>query len=290
MKNRFSTVSLYVTSKSKRVISIAKQCKEVLESKKIKILANEILFQLKSKNLSIKTDKDIVKESDLLLAIGGDGTMLNCSRKYGSEGIPILGINLGNLGFLADINPDDLTSSLLEVLEGKYSIDRRFFIEASFTGSKKKYLALNEAAIHSGAIAQMIDFDLFINNSFVFSQKADGLIISTNTGSTAYSLSGGGPIIHPELEALCILSIFPHSLSSSPLVLSSKSQIKVVLNQSSKRCKLSLDSGETVSLKKNDIINIQQSDKFLKLIHPLDHNFYEACRNKLGWGKGIIEN
>tara|TARA_B100001123_G_scaffold79381_1_gene90094 strand:+ start:1639 stop:2511 length:873 start_codon:yes stop_codon:yes gene_type:complete len=290
MKNRFLTVALYATSKSERILSIAKQCKEVLVSKKIKIFANENFLQLKSKNLLIKTDQEIIKDADLLLAIGGDGTMLNCSREYGSEGIPILGINLGNLGFLADINPDDLTSSLLEVLEGKYSADSRFFIEASITGSKKKYLALNEAVIHSGAIAQMIDFDLFIDNTFVFSQKADGLIISTNTGSTAYSLSGGGPIIHPELDALCILSIFPHSLSSSPLVLSPRSQIKVVLNQNSKRCKLSLDSGETVSLKKNDIINIQQSKKFLRLIHPMGHSFYEACRNKLGWGIGIVKN
>ena len=156
-------------------------------------------------------------------------------------------------------------------------------------GEKEGYLALNEAVIHSGAVAQMIDYELFIDKNFVFSQKADGLIVSTNTGSTAYSLSGGGPIIHPELNALCILSMFPHSLSSSPLVISSKSVIEVVLKSAGKRCKLSLDSAKTITIKKEDLITIKQSNKYLKLIHPLDHNFFSAYRNKLGWGIGIVK-
>jgi len=287
--NSFSIVSICANSSSKKVLSIAKQCKEVLRSKKIKTFFDENFKKLDPKEFKIKTDKEIIKESDLVIAIGGDGTILNCSRKYGSEGVPILGINLGNLGFLADINPDNLTSILLKVLEGNYIIDNRFFIEAFINDEKEGHLALNEAVIHSGAVAQMIDYELFIDKNFVFSQKADGLIISTNTGSTAYSLSGGGPIIHPELDALCILSMFPHSLSSSPLVISSKGVIEVLLKSSGKRCKLSLDSASTISINKEDLITIKQSNRYLKLIHPLDHSFYGAYRNKLGWGLGIVK-
>jgi len=288
-KNIFSTVAICANSRSPKVMSIAKQCKEVLESKSIKIFYDQNFNELDSKVFIIKSEKEIIKRSDLIIAIGGDGTMLDCSRKYGAEGVPVIGINLGNLGFLTDINPDDLTSSLLKVLEGKYTLDKRFFLEVSINNEKEKYLALNEAVIHSGAVAQMIDYELFIDNNYVFSQKADGLIVSTNTGSTAYSLSGGGPIIHPKLEALCILPMFPHSLSSSPLVISSKDSIQISLKGSRSKCKLSLDSRKTIPVKKEGIISIKQSKKYLELIHLKGYSFFSAYRNKLGWGVGIVK-
>ena len=146
----------------------------------------------------------------MLIAIGGDGTMLNCSRKVWLKGVSILGINLGKVGFLSDIAPNEMTSRLLEVIKGDYVEDKRFFLEASLEGKKGIY-ALNEIVIHSGAIAQLIEFDLYIDDSFVYRQKADGLIINSPTGSTAYSLSGGGPIVHPGLDAITLLPMFPHS-------------------------------------------------------------------------------
>ena len=287
--NKFNKVALFSTTSNKRILSIADQCKEILCNRGIKVIATNKLKRISSQELPIYSQIEIAKQSDLVIAIGGDGTMLSCSRKFGSEGIPILGINLGNLGFLADLNPKNLTESLLKVIEGEFKEDRRFFIEASILGEGSNRLALNEIVIHSGAIAQMIEYDLFIDEDFVWSQKADGLIVSTNTGSTAYSLSGGGPIIHPSLEAFCILPMFPHSLSSSPLIVSSESKVTVVLKKNSKKGKISLDSAEILSIKRGQEVSMKQSSKFLKLIHPTGHNFYEAYRNKLGWGLGIIK-
>ena len=288
--NKFNKVALFSTTSNKRILSIANQCKEVLRNRGIKVIATNKLKGINSKELTIYSQIEITKQSDLVIAIGGDGTMLSCSRKFGSEGVPILGINLGNLGFLADLNPKNLTETLIKVMEGEFKEDRRFFIEASIAGEESNPLALNEIVIHSGAIAQMIEYDLFINEDFVWSQKADGLIVSTNTGSTAYSLSGGGPIIHPTLEAFCVLPMFPHSLSSSPLIVSSGSKITVVLKKNSKKGKISLDSAEIFPVKKGQTVSMKQSNKFLKLIHPTGHNFYEAYRNKLGWGLGIIKD
>ena len=287
--NKFNKVALFSTTSNKRILSIANQCKEVLRNRGIKVIATNKLKGISSKELTIYSQIEITKQSDLVIAIGGDGTMLSCSRKFGSEGVPILGINLGNLGFLADLNPKNLTETLIKVMEGEFKEDRRFFIEAIIEGEECNPLALNEIVIHSGAIAQMIEYDLFIDEEFVWSQKADGLIVSTNTGSTAYSLSGGGPIIHPTLEAFCVLPMFPHSLSSSPLIVSSGSIITVVLKKNSKKGKISLDSAEIFPVKKDQTVSMKQSNKFLKLINPTGHNFYEAYRNKLGWGLGIIK-
>jgi len=289
-ENKFNKVALFSTTSNKRILSIANQCKEVLRNRGIKVIATNKLKGINSKELTIYSQIEITKQSDLVIAIGGDGTMLSCSRKFGSEGVPILGINLGNLGFLADLSPKNLTETLIKVMEGEFKEDRRFFIEAIIEGEECNPLALNEIVIHSGAIAQMIEYDLFIDEEFVWSQKADGLIVSTNTGSTAYSLSGGGPIIHPSLEAFCVLPMFPHSLSSSPLIVSSGSKITVVLKKNSKKGKISLDSAEIFPVKKGQTVSMKQSNKFLKLIHPTGHNFYEAYRNKLGWGLGIIKD
>ena len=163
MKPRFSTVALSATSQNDRVLSIASQCNEVLTNIGIKVLIDKNLSKLKSKKLSISSRKKIISKANLLIAIGGDGTMLNCSRKFGSEGIPILGINLGNLGFLADIDPKDITSSLLGVTEGKFEKDERFFLEGGIEGNKSRFLALNEIVVHSGKIAQLINFSVFFN-------------------------------------------------------------------------------------------------------------------------------
>ena len=281
MDTRFSVVSLSATSQNERVLSIARQCNEVLINKGIKVLIDESLSRLKSKQLPISSSKNIITKANLLIAIGGDGTMLNCSRKYGSRGIPILGINLGNLGFLADIDPNDITSSLLEIIEGEFTEDHRFFLEGSTQGEEPKFLALNEIVIHSGKIAQLIEFNLFIDDRFVYRQKADGLIISSPTGSTAYSLSGGGPIVHPNVDTIILVSMLPHNLSTSPLLVKAGSKIRVDLEK--KKAILSFDSHENFPLKGNSSIYISKAKSPLVLIHPLGQDFFESCRNKLGW-------
>ena len=156
-------------------------------------------------------------------------------------------------------------------------------VEGSAKGKKKEFLALNEVVIHSGEIAQLIEFDLFINQSFVYRQKADGLIISSPTGSTAYALSGGGPILHPSVDSIVLLPMQPLSLSSSPLIVSSDSEIKIILAKPSKKVHVSCDSHSNIFINHNDSVSITKSRSELNLIHPRDHDFFAACRNKLGW-------
>ena len=283
MRNKFNVITLYSTKQDRRIISIAKQCHEVLSSKGVKVLLDKNLSKISSSGFRVASEQRILKHSDLMISIGGDGTMLSCSRKYGLKGIPVLGINLGNLGFLNDIPPEELTSSLTKILDEEYSEDNRFFLEASLKG--KKTIALNEVVIHSGEIAQLIEYDLFINDSFVYRQKADGLIISSPTGSTAYSLSGGGPIVHPKVKSIMISPMLPLSLSSSSLLVESESKIRVNLVKGSKKAHISFDSQKTSLLGVNEEIHLSKSSSCLKLLHPKGQDFFEACRNKLGWSK-----
>jgi len=285
MSSKFSVVALSATSQNERVLSIAKQCNEVLISKGVKVLIDNNLSKLKTKNLSISTTKSVISKAELLIAIGGDGTMLNCSRKYGSKEIPVLGINLGNLGFLADIDPKDITTSLLKVLEGNFTEDHRFFLEGSLDGKKPNLLALNELVVHSGKIAQLIEFNLFIDDRFVYTQKADGLIVSSPTGSTAYSLSGGGPIVHPKVSTIILVSMLPHNLSTSPLLVDAESKIRIELKN--QKAIVSSDSHENISLKNNSTINISKAKSSLVLIHPQGQDFFASCRNKLGWSTSM---
>ena len=283
MRNKFNVITLYSTKQDRRIISIAKQCHEVLSSNGVKVLLDKNLSKISSSGFRVASEQRILKHSDLMISIGGDGTMLSCSRKYGLKGIPVLGINLGSLGFLNDIPPEELTSSLTKILDGEYSEDNRFFLEASLKG--KKTVALNEVVIHSGEIAQLIEYDLFINDSFVYRQKADGLIISSPTGSTAYSLSGGGPIVHPKVKSIMISPMLPLSLSSSSLLVESESKIRVNLVKGSKKAHISFDSQGRFLLEANEEIYLSKSSSCLKLLHPKGQDFFEACRNKLGWSK-----
>ena len=248
-KIKFSKIAISSTSNDKRVGLIASQIYEILHNKECKIFHDDTLNRLnKSLNSEYRNMKYILNNCELIIAIGGDGTILNCSRKYGSQGLPILGINLGKLGFLSDIAPKDLTNDLLEVIKGNFIKDSRFFLSTKIN-NKTEFLALNEVVIHSGAIAQMIEFDLFINGDFVYRQKADGIIINTPTGSTAYSLSGGGPIVHPSLDAITILPMFPQSLSTSPLIVDASSTISIELISKKTKAMLSFDSHDNLSFK-----------------------------------------
>ena len=282
----FKNIAIYSSINSKKVISIAEQVVEVLSSLGIKCVfpsSSSISGKLKGRTY---TEKTIARKSDLVIAIGGDGTLLSTARKFGDSSVPVLGINLGNLGFLTDIPPADLTFALNEILKGNFIEDKRIFLEAWIEGEKNRYKALNEIVLHSGSIAQLIEYELFIDNEFVYRQKADGLIVSTPTGSTAYSLSGNGPIISPEVKAISLLPMFPHSLNSRTLITSQDKQIKLSIKGSTKAF-LSMDSHENLKVSNNTNVYIQRAKKELTLIHPIDHSFFSSCRNKLGWSLGV---
>lgn len=242
------------------------------------------LFQLK--NVAVLPDNQISKTADLLLVVGGDGSLLTAAHTGVKNQIPLLGINKGNLGFLTDISPND-TKTLLSVLQGNYKTEKRFLLKATLLRGNKKYhqlIALNDFVLLPGKAAHMIEFFIAIDKEFMCAQKADGLIISTPTGSTAYALSGGGPILHPSLNAMVLVPMFPHKLTSRPVVISGQSQIEITLSSRNETFpRLSCDGQVSPSLEPEDKIIIERYQKTLQLIHPLDYQYFSTLRSKLSW-------
>ena len=243
----------------------------------------------KNENFTVLDHKEYVKKVDIVVVFGGDGTLLNAARKYLNYDIPILGINMGNVGFLTDINTDNFEKTIKEVLNGNYKIEERNLVSAKF-GNNHLY-GLNEVVIHSGAYAQLMRYRLNVNDKVVYEQRSDGLIIATPTGSTAYALSAGGPISHPSLDVWTILPMRPQSLSSRPFVISTDEKVEMDLfdgpNENAKIC---VDGQDDIDIPYGEKILISKMEKTLKLVHPNDNDFFEACREKLGWSLNISKN
>lgn len=224
---------------------------------------------------------------DLVIVVGGDGSLLAAARALAKFSVPLLGINRGRLGFLTDITPDEIEQKVGEVLSGKYMAESRFLLDMSVTRDGKpigKGSSLNDVVIHPGEYIRMIEFDLFIDGQFVYTQRSDGLIVSTPTGSTAYALSGGGPIMHPKLDAIVVVPLNPHTLSSRPIVVEGSSEFKIIIGeQNTTHSYVTCDGHEQVVTEPGDVIRIHKKPHRLTLIHPIDHNFYETCRSKLNW-------
>lgn len=246
-----------------------------------------------SKKLNLKNPKtatlmEIGQLCDLAVVIGGDGNLLFTARILSYFNIKIIGINRGNLGFLTDLNPDNRFKKLSEVLSGKYLIENRFLLDVTIYKKEKiskSSIAINEVVLHPKHVAHMIEFEVYINENFAFSQRSDGLIVSTPTGSTGYSLSAGGPIIETSLEAILLVPMFPHTLSARPLVIRSDSVICLRFSDIETDLKISCDSQIVLPVNKNEYVFIRRSNYYLNLIHPKSYNYFETLTSKLNWSK-----
>ena len=219
---------------------------------------------------------------DLVIVVGGDGSLLHAARALARYKTPVLGVNRGRLGFLTDISPDEVITKVASVLHGDYSIDYRFLLSLEVRSNGNpvgEALALND----------MLEFELYIEGQFVYRQRSDGLIVATPTGSTAYALSGGGPIMHPKLDAIVLVPMHPHTLSSRPIVVDGDSEIKIRITETTLRPLVSPDGHSGISLNAGDWVYIKKHPFKLKLIHPPGYDFYAACRTKLGWGSNPIK-
>jgi len=229
---------------------------------------------------------------DLAIVVGGDGNMLGAARVLARFDIGVIGVNRGNLGFLTDLPPDSFEAELGEVLDGKFETEHRFLLEAEVHRHghmKSSNTAVNEAVLHPGKVAHMIEFEVYIDNDFMYSQRADGMIVSTPTGSTAYSLSAGGAILTPNLEALILVPMFPHTLSCRPIVVDACSTIKLVVSpDNGDNLEVSCDGHVTLAVLPGDEIIIKRSHERLRLIHPKGHNYFHVLRSKLGWGSKLF--
>lgn len=226
---------------------------------------------------------------DLVVVVGGDGSILGVARDVAHTGVPVLGVNRGTLGFLADIAPEQIDDKVRGVLAGDYTVEDRFLLEASVrrnNGDVDAGVALNDIVVHAGSMSRMMDFRLFVDDEFVYDQRSDGLIVSTPTGSTAYALSAGGPIMHPQLDAVVIVPMFPHTLTSRPLVVCGDVEIGVRIGGASTP-KVSCDSQVDLDLEPGDEVRIVKHPHALRLAYPVGHNFYESCRSKLDWASRL---
>ena len=242
--------------------------------------------------LTIPVDH-LKKKADLLIVVGGDGSLLNAAHIAVPQQLPVLGINRGRLGFLTDIPPNKL-EQISDILHGHYQEEIRFLLETMVEEENNEIMtngiALNDVVLLSGKAPKMIEFDIAINDEFVCNQRADGLIITTPTGSTAYALSGGGPILHPQLDAIALVPMFPHTLSSRPIVIEAESQIKITISlKNDVSPYVSNDGKNCVSIKLGGHIYIRKYQHPLHLIHPAGYNYYDVLRCKFDWEKQVTK-
>ena len=286
----FKNVGIYVRQESNHGVDldVMNDMIDFLSNKDIKLLIDESSDYENSHTNSVNHN-DFVEIVDLIIVFGGDGTLLNSARKYLDYEIPILGINMGKVGFLTDIKVDNFEKSLSDILDGNYLIEERNLVSAKF--NETHLYGLNEVVIHSGSYAQLMRYQLSVNDKIVYEQRSDGLIVATPTGSTAYALSAGGPIIHPSLDVWTILPMLPQSLSSRPFIISSEEKVIINLfDGPNEQAKICVDGQNDIDLPFNVEISVSKMKKTLKLVHPKDNDFFEACREKLGWSLNISKS
>lgn len=258
----------------------------------LEIVADPLSLELVKDHLTLPTEIPPFQcELDLIITIGGDGTMLHAAQAHSHREIRLLGINMGRLGFLADLPPDEITTTLKNILEGDYIEETRFLLHCEVWREREllwQSAALNDAVIHKWNTASLIEFDTHVNDRFLHTQRSDGIIISTPTGSTAYALAGGGPIIAPTLPAILLVPICPHTLTNRPIVLDNSSKIEIrIKTRQPGDTRLNCDGKDIISLGPGDHVIIRKHRHPVHLIHPLKHDHFATLRAKLHWGQEL---
>ncbi len=282
----FKQIGLIGRPGSNAVLHTLRHAIKFLQSRDCELMLEaELGSALGKHGLPVGDRRTLGKTCDLVVVIGGDGSLLAAARSLSRHGVPVVGINRGNLGFLTDILPGELEKQLGAILDGNYESEKRFLLDAELRRGSEKVasgVALNDVVIRAADSVHMVELELYCNEQLVYRQRSDGLIIATPTGSTAYALSGGGPIMHPQLDALVLVPMHPHTLSSRPIVVDGNVEIKVVATSANLPL-VSCDGQEGVRAQEGDAIHVRKRSQKLTLIHPPGHDFYEACRSKLGW-------
>ncbi len=293
MASSFRKIGLVGRSRQRGSEDVLQQLLVLLRERGLQVMLEDRLGELVPGREEPLYERDAIgQEADLVIVVGGDGSLLSAARTLAKYDTPVLGVNRGRLGFLTDITPDELATQVPAVLDGHYTREQRFLLDANVQRDGKvvgRADALNDVVVNSGTSAQMIEFELYIDDCFVYRQRADGLIVSTPTGSTAYSLSGGGPIMHPTLDAVVLVPMFPHALSSRPIVVDGNSAIRVdILERNRIHPPVTCDGQVNMTARPGDSVHVTKKPHRLTLLHPVGHSFYASCRDKLRWSNALV--
>ena len=289
-KNSFKSIGLIGKFADTSVASTLLALSRILLDRGCSVyLDRETARNMDNHNIEVITRHEIGKRCDLAVTVGGDGTLLDAARGLVDFEVPILGINLGRLGFLVDISPNEMSERIIEILNGDFEEEHRIILNTSIEHGDNPTNAsdaFNDVVIHKWEVARMIETETYINGKFLNSMRSDGLIVSTPTGSTAYALSGGGPILEPDMDAMVLVPICPHTMSYRPIVIAGDSVIEIIVkeNQNS-HAQVTCDGQINLGVVSGDKISIRKKNKVVRLIHPRQHNHYEILRAKLHWGE-----
>lgn len=293
MKKEFNVVAIVARRLTDRILESITKIDSLLNEMGIQTLLEEkVLSALKlDRGDGVVTRAELGGVADLVIVVGGDGSILGVSRDLAGSGVPVVGVNRGSLGFLAAIAPGDIEEKFEQILSGDYSIEDHFLLEAQVFRDDvlvSSSTALNDVVVNPSSMSRMMEFDLLVNEEFVYNQRSDGIIVASPTGSTAYSLSAGGPIMHPRLDAVVVVPMFPHTLTSRPLVVSGDSTVMVrIIDAAEGAPQLSCDSQINLPLEVGDAVKVGKSEEPLNLLYPAGHSFYESCRSKLDWASRL---
>lgn len=284
------TVGLFGRYGDKNVGEVIRGLCDFLRARKLDIVLEDATAKLVDRtDVRRRPLAEIGNDIDLAVVIGGDGTLLGVARNLAANQVPLIGVNVGRLGFLADISSNNMFEVIGTVLDGDFQTEERFLLHTDIVRQGEvihTFNPFNDVVLNKGALARLIEFDIYIDGDFVSGFRADGIIVATPTGSTAYALSAGGPILHPTLPAIVLVPICPHTLSNRPLAVNSDSEIEIVLTDE-QSAHVTFDGQSTYTIRNEDRVLVRCGNTPVRLLHPTNRNYYEVLRMKLHWGKKL---
>jgi NAD+ kinase len=286
MNPSFGTVGLIGKYKSPEIAEPLLKLADFLVKRGVKVVIDRLTASHIGENkYPVLVLEEIGRQADLAIVLGGDGTMLNIARTFAPCAVALVGVNQGRLGFLTDISIDTMIETIGTILDGKYVTEERMLLEAEVLSGEQrvfKVLAFNDVVISKGIKGSMIELEVRIDGQFLYTVRADGLIVASPTGSTAYALSSGGPIVHPSLSVMALVPICPHTFSSRPIVISSDSVVEIAIN-SAADARTHFDSHSRFDLREQDRVVVRRCQHTIRLLHPVGHDYYNMLRGKLHW-------
>jgi NAD+ kinase len=288
MKTPFKTVALAGKYQSEEVAAPLLELAGFLERRKVKVLIDQQTAAMaKGTKYPALGLEELGKEADLAIVIGGDGTMLNIARALAPHDVALVGVNQGRLGFLTDISVDNMIATIGAILDGRFVAEERMLLEGKVHRDGRQVfeaLAFNDVVVTKGVAGSMLALEARVDGQFIYNQRADGLIVATPTGSTAYALSSGGPIVHPSLSVIALVPVSPHTLSNRPIVISSDCTVEIIVRDNPEP-RVHFDSHSRCELRADDRIVVRRYPRPLNLLHPEGHSYYNMLRVKLNWNR-----